>query len=74
MRRVSDEDAAQAYLRHCGSIRAAAKALGMSRRTVKRRLEYTKSPSAWSHSITVTYRNGKRAIITFYASKWRATP
>lgn len=38
------------------------------------RLEYTKGPSAWSHSIIVTYPNGKRAIITFYAGKWRATP
>ena len=33
---------------------------------------YNKGPSSWSHSHVVTYANGKRAIITMYAGKWRA--
>lgn len=35
------------------------------------RLDYNKGPSSWSHSIIVTYPNGKRTIITFYNGKWR---
>lgn len=34
--------------------------------------EYVRGPSAWSQSHIVTYANGKRAIITFWAGKWRA--
>ncbi len=34
--------------------------------------EYVHGPSAWSHSQIVTYPNGKRAIITLWAGKWRA--
>lgn len=37
------------------------------------RLSYNKAdPSSWSHSHIVTYRNGKRAIITMWGGKWRA--
>lgn len=37
------------------------------------RLGYNKAdPSSWSHSHIVTYRNGKRAIVTMWAGKWRA--
>ena len=35
-------------------------------------LEYTRGPSSWSHSHIVTYRNGKRAIVTIFDGKWRA--
>jgi hypothetical protein len=35
-------------------------------------LEYNHGPSSWTHSHIVTYPNGKRAIITIYAGKWRA--
>jgi len=33
---------------------------------------YNKGPSSWSHSHTVQYKNGKRAIITQRGAKWRA--
>lgn len=33
---------------------------------------YNRGPSSWSHSHIVTYRNGKRAIITMFDGKWRA--
>lgn len=36
------------------------------------RLDYVKGPSSHSHSHIVTYHNGKRAIVTMYAGKWRA--
>lgn len=35
----------------------------------KLRLEYNSGPSSWSHSDIVTYVNGKRAILTYYAGK-----
>lgn len=35
-------------------------------------MDYNKGPSSWSHSHIVTYKNGKRAIITMRGSKWRA--
>lgn len=35
-------------------------------------LEWNKGPSSWSHSSTVTYPNGKRAILTIWGGKWRA--
>lgn len=35
-------------------------------------LDYNKGPSSWSHSLIITYENGKRAIVTFYNGKWRA--
>jgi len=35
-------------------------------------LEYNRGPSSWSHSLTLTYENGKRAIITIWNLKWRA--
>jgi len=35
-------------------------------------LGYNKGPSSWSHSHTIVYQNGKRAIITQRGSKWRA--
>ncbi len=34
--------------------------------------DYAKGPSSWSHSHTVTYPNGMRSIITFYAGQWKA--
>lgn len=33
---------------------------------------YNKGPSSWSHSHIVTYKNGKRAIVTMRGSKWKA--
>lgn len=33
---------------------------------------YNVGPSSWSHSHVVSYPNGKRAIISVYAGKWRA--
>lgn len=33
---------------------------------------YNHGPSSWSHSLIVTYPNGKRAIVTMFADKWRA--
>jgi len=33
---------------------------------------YNKGPSSWSHSNVVTYKNGKRAIITAMKNKWYA--
>lgn len=38
----------------------------------KLKLEYNHGLSSWTHSDIVTYANGKRAIITFFAGKWRA--
>lgn len=35
-------------------------------------LGYNKGPSSWSHTHVVTYPNGKRAVITMFAGKWRA--
>lgn len=35
-------------------------------------LEYTHGPSSWSHSHIVTYKNGKRCIMTLRGDKWRA--
>lgn len=34
---------------------------------------YNRGPSSWSHSLIVTYANGKRAIITLKNGKWRAS-
>ncbi|MEP2359089.1 MAG: hypothetical protein ABJI14_10905, partial [Marinomonas sp.] len=34
---------------------------------------YNQGPSSWSHSLIVTYANGKRAIITLKNGKWRAS-
>lgn len=36
------------------------------------RLNYNGGPSSWSHSLIVTYRNGKRAIVTIWNGKYRA--
>ncbi|WP_170561397.1 helix-turn-helix domain-containing protein [Ruegeria atlantica] len=33
---------------------------------------YNRGPSSWSHSAILTYGNGKRAIVTLRAGKWRA--
>lgn len=33
---------------------------------------YNTGPSAWSHSAIITYTNGKRAVLTLRAGKWRA--
>jgi len=33
---------------------------------------YNRGPSSWSHSLIVTYENGKRAILTLCDGKWRA--
>ena len=33
---------------------------------------YNTGPSSWTHSHIITYRNGKRAIITMYDGAWRA--
>src|ERR1700676_2125927 len=38
----------------------------------KLRQDYAKGPSNWSQSEILTYTNGKRAVVTFYANKWRA--
>jgi transposase-like protein len=38
----------------------------------KFRWDYTKGPSNWTQSEVVTYSNGKRTIVTFYANKWKA--
>ncbi|AKU43311.1 A1-like protein [Rhodobacter phage RcCronus] len=35
---------------------------------------YNRGPSSWSHSAILTYANGKRAIVTLRAGKWRAEP
>lgn len=35
-------------------------------------LGYNRGPSSWSHSHIVTYRNGKRSIVTMWNNKWRA--
>ncbi|MDR3562031.1 MAG: hypothetical protein P4N59_11435 [Negativicutes bacterium] len=35
--------------------------------------DWSAGPSSWSHSHCVTYPNGKRAIITLFNGKWRAT-
>ena len=35
-------------------------------------LGYNQGLSSWTHSDIITYPNGKRAIITFFNSKWRA--
>lgn len=34
--------------------------------------DWVKGPSSWSHSHTVTYPNGKRAIYTMWADSWAA--
>lgn len=34
---------------------------------------YNRGPSSWSHSVIVTYHNGKRAIVTLKNGKWRAS-
>lgn len=36
-------------------------------------LDWNRGPSGWSHSHIVTYANGKRAIITMFNGKWRAS-
>lgn len=33
---------------------------------------YNKGPSSWSHSHILTYKNGKRTIVTIKQGKWRA--
>lgn len=33
---------------------------------------YNRGPSSWSHSAILTYGNGKRAVVTLRAGKWRA--
>jgi hypothetical protein len=38
----------------------------------KPRWDYAQGPNSWTQSETLTYGNGKRAIVTFYAGKWRA--
>lgn len=35
---------------------------------------YNRGPSSWSHSLVLTYANGKRAVITLRAGQWRAAP
>jgi len=39
----------------------------------KLRLDYNTGPSSWSHSIIVTYPNGKRTIVTCFNGKWRGS-
>lgn len=36
------------------------------------RMGYTRGPSSWSHTLTLTYGNRKRANITLKNGKWRA--
>lgn len=38
----------------------------------KLKWDYNIGPSSWSHSHVVTYPNGKRAIVTMFAGRWRA--
>lgn len=40
--------------------------------STKLRWSYNAGPSSWSHSHTLTYPNGMRAIITFYNGAWKA--
>ncbi len=35
-------------------------------------MSYNSGPSSWSHSHILTYKNGKRTIVTDYAGRWRA--
>ena len=35
-------------------------------------LGYNSGPSSWSHSAVITYKNGKRCVITMWNNKWRA--
>lgn len=39
--------------------------------STKLRWDYAKGPSSWTNSHIVTYANGKRAIVTMYAGKWK---
>lgn len=34
---------------------------------------YNRGPSSWSHSLILTYQNGKRTIVTLRGKKWRAS-
>lgn len=34
---------------------------------------YARGPSSWSHSLIITYPNGKRTIVTIFDGKWKAT-
>ena len=36
-------------------------------------LGYNRGPGTWSHSLIVTYPNGKRAIISIWDGQWRAS-
>lgn len=36
------------------------------------RWEYNVGPSSWSHTHTLTYPNGMRALVTIYNGKWKA--
>jgi hypothetical protein len=40
--------------------------------SAQKRWDYAKGPSGQTHSHTLTYPNGKRAIVTIYKGKWRA--
>jgi len=33
---------------------------------------YNRGPSSWSHTMIVTYKNGKRALVTLFRGAWRA--
>lgn len=35
-------------------------------------MTYNRGPSSWSRSHIITYRNGKRCIVTMWNNKWRA--
>lgn len=38
----------------------------------KLRVSFNDGPSSWSHSLVLTYPNGKRCIVTIWSGKWRA--
>ena len=40
--------------------------------STKLKWDYSHGPSSWSHSHTVTYPSGQRAVITMYSGKWKA--
>lgn len=38
----------------------------------KLKLDYNDGPSSWSQTHIITYKNGKRALVTIWNGKWRA--
>lgn len=40
--------------------------------TSKLRWNYATGPISWNHTHIITYKNGKRTLVTIYGGKWRA--